>query len=727
MIFFFSLIFLTIIGNICWLFKFDKWILAFLLIIIPAIIEFTLNKDKIFFFSKFRSNSFNIINLVTIFLIIVASLISIIIHAVPSLINEYPLGFDTYQLHIIRINYFLKDGKVVLGDLVTGDFLNPLRYQWGFHVFAGSIGLLIEQNSIFLLRVLPLISGLILPIAIYTACPLFGLNTKNGRILVCLISPLFFHDPGLLGLIYPFPSSMSLIIFIISFRLLYEIYRGDRKLISFYFILIPFAFYFYKGLGIILFLTFLIFVPLSKFNKLNKVKSKKILLLFYCLIISFLGVISLNFVNQMIENEFNLISIFSFEISIFQLNKIVGQISLFIFIFSLIFVLYSSIFKKDNSNFLLLLIFILLLILSSGFFMGSRWLLYLAPIIVFFNSKFLTKFFNIIETEIVKFRRLKSIKIPIRIAMTILLVSILTDEPISHNLYPSHALNPEFGDLEESIYNQIEDLENNSVVLSTYTMYKFYSLYSIGKNTLYLSEKKVLNYYYLARGGYPLVGRYNTNEEGGSLKILDDLNKSKILDLNDTSSDNSVSFSEYFTRRTWGEITFSFKKNTFDNGKIKLYSNSGQELFLKVHYKDNTLQCETIDNLIDIANISINKWYDLRIKFDILRNPQYEIYINSTLVFSNNFSKGANTLGKIEFSTISNDYNYHFYVKAPTYSWIGDLSEYWHKNYGNNRFIYFTYIKSDFWREWDNLLFFSGIIPNFNITYIEDKFAILRL
>ena len=100
--------------------------------------------------------------------------------------------------------------------------------------------------------------------------------------------------------------------------------------------------------------------------------------------------------------------------------------------------------------------------------MGSRWLLYMIPIIIFLNTNFLYKSLSVLVLKIENLRNFKWKTIHFNTGLAILLISILSIEPISHTLEPPFPLNPEFGDSEERVYEQIKTLDNNSVVLSTY-------------------------------------------------------------------------------------------------------------------------------------------------------------------------------------------------------------------------------------------------------------------
>ncbi len=735
--FFFSVIYLIIISTINWYHLTNKWVLGIYLTIIPLFIELLSNYDTQFFdITNLKFKNFKKIIKNPLVFILIAVIISVFIHGTPSLINEYPLGFDTYRLHIIRINYILNNGRNILGDLITKDFLNPFRYQWGFHLFASSLGFLTDQNSIFILKLLPVIDSIILPISIYTICPLFGITNKKKKIFATLISPLFLYDEIILGLIYPFPSSMSLILFIIIFRIIYEILKMDRKLIILLLGLIPIFFYFYKGLGIITFFIFITFVPIIIFDKHLKDKSenkkfKKIhlILLFYCIITSYICLIGLNFVFQNIEDELNIISLFSLELNIFQMYRIAGIVSSIFLTFSILYLIYENIsVKKKNYNFYFLLVFLFLLILSSGSYMGSRWLLYMIPIIIFLNTNFLYKFISVLVSKVANLRNFRWKAIHFNTGLTILLILILSIEPFSHTLEPPFPLNPEFSDSEERVYEQIKTLDNNSVVLSTYIVNKYISLYAISKELLLLPNNNLINYYLISTSGYPLKQKYRIFESGGSVTLINStIDGSKIIDLDDKKNNSIVAFTEGFREQSVGEIHFRFKKNTYDPGKIRLNSSFGREISLILHNKSNTILCETSTGWEEISNVSINKWYDIVIKFDKSKNPQYELYVNNTLRFSNNFLIGSNNLLKIEFNTSIFESNYHFYIDPPIYSWEDNFSQWAHSHYGVNQPIYFILRKANFPFEFKNMIFSASLVSFVNVTHLEFDYAILKV
>ncbi len=735
MSFFFSLIFLTIIGSISWIFIFNKWILALFLIIIPAFIEFIFNIEKNRISLKPIKKLSNNLQINTIVLILIASLISVFIHAIPSILNDYPLGFDTYRLHIIRINYILNDGRVILGDMITEDFLNPFRYQWGYHLFVGSLGLLINQNSIFLLKMLPVLTALLLPLSIYTACPLFGLNKKSSRIFASLISPLFFHDPFVLGLIYPFPSSVGLILFIFSYRILYEVYMGNKKLILFYLLLVPFFFYFYKGLGIILFLILMIFLPVY----LQKIKSKEfgktklmkfyIKTVLYCVILSIIAAIFWNFVFQITEDNFNIITIFWFEFNISQLFKIEGIIALILFFFSLFYLLFEFISKNNKLDFTIFLQLIFFLIISSGFFLGSRWLFYLTPIITFSNGRLLCKIIRVINLKIGNFARLKRKKIILKVVFPIFIVSILSFEPLFYNINPSHPLNPEFGDIEEDMFEQVSKLNSYSIILARYTMFYYLNAHAIDKNMLYIPKEKYLYFYYIDRKDYPLKDKYQFFENGSSIQVLNFFNeKVNIIDINDIHSDGYVSFSRLFSQKSSGEINFSINKDTYELITIDINSAFGREISILIHLNDNQIILNTSTGLKPISTLSINNWYDFSIKFNNSETPNYKLYLNSNLSYAGNFSNGANNLDMVRFYTSVPLENYHLYIDPPIFSWeLSDpFIDSWHRQYGTKTLIYHIYVYSPYDDYFDNIIKTAKLDSRMNITYLTEDYAIFK-
>ncbi|MFW9829022.1 MAG: hypothetical protein ACFFEY_15700, partial [Candidatus Thorarchaeota archaeon] len=368
-----STLYLTLVCaliNFIWIL--NNWTIS-IFITIPFILHIINYKNSPIFHPT-RKNRYKNKNYFRLFLFLIffSCLISAFIHSLPSFTQFYPLGFDTYRLHIIRINYIIENGKLLLGDLITPDFLNPLRYQWGFHLFTGSIGIMINQNAIFILRILPLVFSLLFPLSIYTASPLFGLKNLRARTLSCILSPLFLFDPTIHGLVYPFPSSMALILFTISLRFFYEIIKGKKKLVIFIIFIIPVFFFLYKGLGIIFALITIISLPILLVNYYSENKSillkKFYLLMIITIILSiFLTINLIIFLENLSSFSFSTFfedylylvgNSFQFELNILEIYKIAGIISSILFFISIFIIRYYFLNKSNKYSVLVISIFV---------------------------------------------------------------------------------------------------------------------------------------------------------------------------------------------------------------------------------------------------------------------------------------------------------------------------------------------------------------------------------
>jgi len=443
-------------------------------------------------------------------LIIFLCLISAYIHFYPSTKSNYPVGFDTYRLHTIRINYIINDGTKILGDLVSPDFLNPMRYQWGFHLILGTIGIIIGEDSLTLLRVLPFFLSFLFPLSIYIASPFFGVNDRKTRLLATMISPFTLSNPVIHGLIYPFPSSMGIILFTIGLRIIYEA-KNSKTWKLLLILLIPTYFFIYKPLGIIYIIIILTLTPslfIPKNYKFNLYLGGKPISLksnyesFYaCLIISTIITLSLGIINFKV---FSMAGLWNSPPpsylnipEIYKIYQVPGITQSILFLISISYIIFQSLKKKKLSKYSPgLLTFLSITILSAGSFYPTRWVLYALPIIITINGIFLAKLINTLQS--------KQISIIIQKLIIICIICLFASETMLQllQIYPTYGFSHNFTNEETNIVTNIKSLQNNSIVLSDYRINRLLNAYAINKTLIYTSSGNIIHYYEIGNKDY---------------------------------------------------------------------------------------------------------------------------------------------------------------------------------------------------------------------------------
>ncbi|MFW9829883.1 MAG: hypothetical protein ACFFEY_20105, partial [Candidatus Thorarchaeota archaeon] len=193
-------------------------------------------------------------------------------------------------------------------------------------------------------------------------------------------------------------------------------------------------------------------------------------------------------------------------LNILEIYKIAGIFSSILFFISIFIIRYYFLNKSNKYSVLVISIFVSVFIFSSGSLLGERWLLYLIPFVVFFNTLTIVWILRHINFKkvIILLQIKKRIVNPsnLKIAIASIFIGFLSIEPSLYLINPPFSLGPDFGKIEENLYENIQILPNESYIFTTYKMNRFLNAFAINKTLLYTTNKTFLHFYEITKADY---------------------------------------------------------------------------------------------------------------------------------------------------------------------------------------------------------------------------------
>lgn len=460
---FYGILFISILSPFLFIFKiYNRTILILFIVIIPFIILTTYLKQD------FQNISLNIDN--NIIILILVSLIGSYIYLYPSLKTIYPIGWDTYRLHIIRINFIINRGNIILHKSIIRDILNFKTYQWGFHFLLASIATILKLDGIEILNIIPSYFGFLFPISIYFSMTIFDIKKEIYKISSAILSLFTLADPTIHGIYYPFPSSLSIFFLIIFFKLL-TINIKYNKIVKGIITLI--LIHIYKGNLMIIILTISSYIWKYIYDEYD---FNKLLVMSGVIVTNLFIKFAYNFSIIFSSKKFNNISylnIFNFKNNFYDARNLLGIYNyILIIIISIYYLTYIILKNKKDASSYLTIIFLSVFVQSTSFLLGYRWLLYYLPINIIIILHFISDI---------------SMKIKKEYLIIFICLLILTNayQTATFLKKPKFNFGPDFSKSEEDVYQKITLLNDGDLIYTPYRITILFNSYAIDKHILY--------------------------------------------------------------------------------------------------------------------------------------------------------------------------------------------------------------------------------------------------